>query len=409
MNNAIIVMKKELARVFLDKKLIFSLFILPAVLMFGIYSIMGSTIGRFSSDIMEHISKVYILNAPEDFKEKAENKGYFDIADVTVLPSDTSAETITTVKDDILNGDAELLVEFDKDFINTASSYKNEGDAIPNVTIYYNTSGNYSNAARNNFVNLILDDYKNTILSGRFGGNLEVLNAFNVKNEVIVNEDKANGEFLGMLVPYLIVMLLFSSAMGLCVDAIAGEKERGTLASLLLSPIKRSELVFGKLTALSILSTLSAIVYSVSLILAMPLMGSSGTMSELNMNVHFSAFQIISLLIIMVALVYMYVGIISVISVLCKNTKEASTYISPLYILIIVAGMLTMFQGGVEKSDLLFAIPVYGTALSIQNIMTNELTALQLAFSAGGTILAGVVITFAIAKAFKSERIMFNA
>jgi sodium transport system permease protein len=409
MNNAIIVMKKELARVFLDKKLIFSLFILPAVLMFGIYSIMGSMIGRFSSDIMEHISKVYILNAPEDFKEKAENKGYFDIADVTVLPSDTSAETITTVKDDILNGDAELLVEFDKDFINTASSYKNEGDAIPNVTIYYNTSGNYSNAARNNFVNLILDDYKNTILSGRFGGNLEVLNAFNVKNEVIVNEDKANGEFLGMLVPYLIVMLLFSSAMGLCVDAIAGEKERGTLASLLLSPIKRSELVFGKLTALSILSTLSAIVYSVSLILAMPLMGSSGTMSELNMNVHFSAFQIISLLIIMVALVYMYVGIISVISVLCKNTKEASTYISPLYILIIVAGMLTMFQGGVEKSDLLFAIPVYGTALSIQNIMTNELTALQLAFSAGGTILAGVVITFAIAKAFKSERIMFNA
>ena len=409
MNNAIIVMKKELARVFLDKKLIFSLFILPAVLMFGIYSIMGSMIGRFSSDIMEHISKVYILNAPEDFKEKAENKGYFDIADVTVLPSDTSAETITTVKDDILNGDAELLVEFDKDFINTASSYKNEGDAIPNVTIYYNTSGNYSNAARNNFVNLILDDYKNSILSGRFGGNLDLLSAFNVKNEVIVNEDKANGEFLGMLVPYLIVMLLFSSAMGLCVDSIAGEKERGTLASLLLSPIKRSELVFGKLTALSILSTLSAIVYSVSLILAMPLMGSSGTMSELNMNVHFSAFQIISLLIIMVALVYLYVGIISVISVLCKNTKEASTYISPLYILIIVAGMLTMFQGGVEKSDLLFAIPVYGSALSIQNIMTNELTALQLAFSAGGTILAGVIITFGIAKAFKSERIMFNA
>ena len=212
-----------------------------------------------------------------------------------------------------------------------------------------------------------------------------------------------------MLVPYLIVMLLFSSAMGLCVDAIAGEKERGTLASLLLSPIKRSELVFGKLTALSILSTLSAIVYSVSLIFAVPLMGASGTMSELNMSVHFSAFQIVSLLIIMVALVYLYVGIISVISVLCKNTKEASTYISPLYILIIVAGMLTMFQGGVQKSDLLFAIPVYGSALSIQNIMTNELTAIQLAFSAGGTILTGIIITFAIAKAFKSERIMFNA
>ena len=80
-----------------------------------------------------------------------------------------------------------------------------------------------------------------------------------------------------------------------------------------------------------------------------------------------------------------------------------------MYILVIVAGMLTMFQGGMEKSDLLFAIPIYGTALSIQNIMTNELTIIQLLLSAGGTLLAGVIITLGIARAFKSERIMFNA
>ena len=362
MNNSLIVMKKELARVFLDRKLIFSLFILPAILMFGIYSIMGSMIGKFSSDIQEHISKVYILNAPEDFKERASANGYDMTADITVLPSDTSSETIEVIKTDIFNGDADLLVDFGPDFLNSAVSYKNAGDTIPTVTVSYNTSGNYSSAARSNFNSMILDDYKNYILASRLGGDLDILTAFNTATDIIVDEDKANGEFLGMLVPYLIVMLLFSSAMGLCVDAIAGEKERGTLASLLLSPIKRSELVFGKLAALSILSTLSAIVYSVSLILAMPLMGSSGTMEGLNMNVHFSPFQVISLLIIMITLVYLYVGIISVISVLCKNTKEASTYISPLYIVVIVAGMLTMFQGGVEKSDFLFAIPIYGTA-----------------------------------------------
>ena len=67
MKNAGIIIKKELNRVFGDKKLIFSLFLLPAVMVIGIYSLIGQLAGSMSKDIETHIPVVYLQNAPADF------------------------------------------------------------------------------------------------------------------------------------------------------------------------------------------------------------------------------------------------------------------------------------------------------------------------------------------------------
>ena len=77
--------------------------------------------------------------------------------------------------------------------------------------------------------------------------------------------------------------------------------------------------------------------------------------------------------------------------------------------LVLVLGMITMFQGGQEKADAMFAVPVYGSALAIQRLMTNELTFMQFGLTAAGNVLLAVIITYAITKAFHSEKIMFNA
>ena len=127
------------------------------------------------------------------------------------------------------------------------------------------------------------------------------------------------------------------------------------------------------------------------------------------MGVTLSVFQIASMILILVTLVYLYVALISLVSVIAKTVKEASTYVTPLYIIVLLAGMITMFQGGTDRSDFLHAIPVYGSALSIQNIMTNELTALQLGYSLCGNLLLALILTLAVTKAFNSEKIMFNA
>jgi len=409
MKNASIIIKKELTRIFGDKKMIFSLFLLPAILMIGIYSLIGQLAGNMNKDIETHIPKVYLMDAPEELVPMMEQIGYTNQSEIEYLTSDTSEEEVQKIKDAILAGDVELMVQFDPQFSEKVAAYQSQGDAIPDVTFYYNTTGNYSTVAKSTFETMVMRNFESALLQNRLG-NLEMLTVYNPQEVIIVDEDKANGEYLSMMLPYLITFLLFAGAMSLCVDAIAGEKERGTMASLLLTPMKRSELVFGKLVALSILAAISAFVYAISMVVAMPLMMKSMTGGmEVETSVNFSLTQIGAMFLILVTLVYLYVALISLVSVIAKNTKEASTYVTPLYIIVLLAGMITMFQGGTKLEDYFHMIPVYGSALSIQNVMTNELTALQLGYSVLGNVVLAVVLTLLVTKAFNSEKIMFNA
>ncbi len=406
MNGAKTIIKKELHRVFYDKKLIFSLFLLPAILIIGLYSLIGQMISNMSNDIEEHASSVYIVNAPQDVQDLITGTGYDTSVNLIMLDADASLDDIKT---QILNSETDLLVVFSDNFSEVAAAYRNQGDAIPVVDLFYNTTSDYSSAAYSNFSSTILGSLQTKLLTDRFT-NLELLQVFQTNTEVIVNEDKANGEYLSMLLPYFITFMLFAGAMGLGIDAITGEKERGTMASMLLSPIRRSELVFGKLVSLAILSSISAAVYAIAMIIAMPMMTKTFTGGEeIPFVMHFSVLQIVQLFIIMISMVYLYVSMVSFVAVLAKTAKEAGTYVSPLYIIVLAAGMITMFQGSMEKALTVYAIPVYGNALAIQNLMTNELTMTQFYLSIGGTLGLGALFTFLLTKAFNSEKVMFGA
>ena len=301
----------------------------------------------------------------------------------------------------------DLLVVFDKEFMAQAQAYENAGDPIPNVNVAYNSTLNYSSAARSYFNGLILSGLESTLLQERFG-NLDLLTVFTTEEELIVNEDKANGEFLSMMLPYLIVMLIFAGAMGLVTDAIAGEKERGTMANMLLSPVKRSSIVFGKLFGLSVLSVLSSLVYAGSMILAMPMMMDG--MGELGGSVSLSPLQIAELLGIIVSMVLFNVSALCLISVFAKNAKEANAYVMPLYMAVIILGMLTMFNaGGTAPATATYAIPIYGSSLAIQALVTNELTLVQFGMSVGVNVVLMLVMVVAISKIFNNEKIMLNA
>ena len=405
-----IIIRKELKRVFSDRRLVFSLFILPAILVVTIYGLMGKLISNMETDITEHISRVYIVNETEDMKAIIKASDYESYADITYLTDAEYAAQKADLEDKILNGDIELVVVVDKNFENKFSAYSKAGDEVPSIEEYYNTSENYSAQAISVFNSMILENYRSALLAGRLG-NLEMLNVFNTKTNVIVKEEKANTEFISMMLPYFITMMLFAGAMSVGVDAIAGEKERGTLASMLITPVSRKEIVIGKLVSMALLSGLSALVYSVSMIVGMPLMGSG--MSDASNSgfgaVSFNALQCVELLVIMLVMVYLFVALIGFLAVLAKDTKTASTYISPCYIIVVLAGVITMFVSGKNVPVTKYMIPVYGNALAIKDLVGNELATVNFLASLGGTLVVAAILTAAITWAFNNEKIMFNA
>lgn len=400
-----VILSKELKRVFGDKKMVFSLFILPIILIAGIYGMMFFLVDKQKSSINEHVSEVFVQNMPDNFSELMSKHTECNI---NVIPAGESADTY---KDKLLDGTYDLVVVFPENFY---ENFKNADatSALPDIKTFYNPSEDNSGEARTRFTETYLEEYKQLLLNERFGSlNYAMVFSVDADNpDMIVQDDgKATGKILGTIIPYLITILIFGGAMGLGVDTIAGEKERGTIANLLISPIKRVDIIMGKIAALAIVSVLSAGVYVISFIGSAVVLSKKSGMGEMfsRLSLNFTSVQIVQFVVLLLGLVLLYVGIIGFVSLMAKNIKEAQSFIMPVYIIVMFAGMITMYSGDVTSSS--YMIPVYNTSVAFKGIFERTITMNQYLTSTIITYAFAGVMVCLMAKAMNSEKIMLNA
>lgn len=400
-----VILSKELKRVFGDKKMVFSLFILPIILIAGIYGMMFFLVDKQKSSINEHVSEVFVQNMPDNFSELMSKHTECNI---NVIPAGESADTY---KDKLLDGTYDLVVVFPENFY---ENFKNADatSTLPDIKTFYNPSEDNSGEARTRFTETYLEEYKQLLLNERFGSlNYAMVFSVDADNpDMIVQDDgKATGKILGTIIPYLITILIFGGAMGLGVDTIAGEKERGTIANLLISPIKRVDIIMGKIAALAIVSVLSAGVYVISFIGSAVVLSKKSGMGEMfsRLSLNFTSLQIVQFVVLLLGLVLLYVGIIGFVSLMAKNIKEAQSFIMPVYIIVMFAGMITMYSGDVTSSS--YMIPVYNTSAAFKGIFERTITMNQYLTSTIITYAFAGVMVCLMAKAMNSEKIMLNA
>ena len=408
MKNIGIILRKELYRVFSDKKMVIGLFIMPAVVVIGLYLLMGVMTASMMSDIEAHTPTVLVYRAPQSFYTYLSETGIRDSGDYVMTMTEEASE-LEAAKDQIYRGDLDVLIVFPETFETQVAEY-GSGDEIPDIQTYYNPSEDYSDNAHTAVLNEVLEPYRKQLLSQRIGS-LEQLEVFTVdkdnKESVIQNDNKAQGKIFGYIIPYMITILLFAGAMNLGSDSFAGEKERGTMATLLMLPLNRSVIVYGKLFALMILSGLSALIYGGAMIFALPLLYRT-LGSVLGQNLSFSAGQMAMLLVLIVTMVFLYVALIAVFATLAKNTKEGGVYITPIYMIVMVIGVLSMFQGD-HMSTLQYLIPLYGPTMALKNVFTLDITGLGFVLATLSNLGTGAFCAWITARLFQNERVMFNA
>lgn len=392
------ILKKELRRVFGDKKMIFGMFIMPPLMMIIIFSLIGNTMGNMMEDVESHKSLVYFSNLDE--KTEAD---LGSLAETMIIES-VKDEEMESLKEKLKNGEIDAIVELPSDFRDKIENYDREN--IPNINIFYNPSEDNSEVAYRKLESIFDENIKKPIIKNRIKDEkiLEVYTINKDTDATIFKEEKMSGKALSMMLPYFIVIMLYSSIMGLAIDTFTGEKERGTMASLLLAPIKRTDIVLGKLIGLTIISMISSIAYVVSMSIVMPKAMSFGQ----DTAVKFTFAQFGQIALIMLSMAFLMVAMISIIATYSKNAKEAGTYIAPLYIVVIVAGVMTMTSTG-EVSPFQYLIPIYGSCIAIGRSIIAELTVTNLLYSIGSNILIGLIFSYIVAKMFSSEKIMFNS
>ena len=392
MKNIITIMKKELLRVFKSKRMMISL-LLPGVLIFVMYTFMGDAIMNQVTTDEERAKAdtyiVHVVNLPNEFKEGIADAGYnFEYTDI-------SAGEVLGARELLKSGDVDLVLVFDENFV--AKSFA--GGDKPALMAYYNPYEAKSDYAYNRVFLVALNIYKEAVIQARVGD----IDYFSASVGFEFNENSANASMMAMLVPMLLLIFLFSGCIAVTPESIAGEKERGTIATLLATPTKRSEIAIGKILALSILALISGISSFLGLMLSLPkLIGSNASLFSI-----YSFGEIALLFFIILSTVLIIVGLMAVVSSFSKNVKEATMLVMPMMILGMVVGLLNMFISA-PSSFLFFLIPFYNASAAIASVLSFEIVAVNLAVTVISNILYMVGLVFLLTKIFNSEKIMFS-
>lgn len=398
----VIIVRKELRRLFTDRRLVFTTLILPPVMLVVLYGVIGIGARSMITDVQDHVSQIYTVDAPVELIEVLGNM------DAQVREIDESE--VPEIKEQILTGDADVLIIVDPEFETKVLNY--ESVEKPNIDTFYNPSEDYSSAAHSR-VQQLLGMYESQLMGERLG-NAEYATIFDINRDnaesAIVDERKASGRLLSMLLPMMITIFLFAGAMSLGPDSIAGEKERGTMATLLMTPVGRNVIAFGKVISLGILAFLSAMSSFVGILIALPLLADSIS-GNVGMNIgeyiNYGLREYLMILAIIIALEGIFVGLISVASVIAKNVKEAGTYLMPIYFVVMLAAFSNMYS---TKTPEIFeyAIPVYGSILALRSVLNFEMPLLGLAVNIGASLLVTVGLVYTIKVLFEKESVMFN-
>ena len=430
MRNVFNIVKKELDKIFKNPRLIFSTFLLSPILLYVIYSTMGNIMTDEMKKSMSKPVTIEIVNVTEDDYNHSFYKAiktYNESISASDYDLDKLNIKLTFYKDhvsldDLSNEDSEVMKEinqtinkekvdlwvyydenFDQKLNNLATDVKNGVTDIeyPIVRYFINSYYTDSSTALARFETIL------NIQKGTFYQNLNVnpeIIDFEMQNDIISENQKAKQSLqaIAMLVPMLIVIFIFAGGMGIGADLIAGEKERGTIATLLMTPISKNEIVLGKIIAGIILTSISALCSAVGMLLSVgKLMGLSG-------GIKLEFLQVIELVIVVILLALLAISLFLAASTFASNIKEATMYIMPFYILGMVISILPMFSEHIPTGAIPYIIPVYNITLAIKGILIGELMGTQFLLIVLSTVVYFILILALVTRLFKSERIMFS-
>ncbi len=380
MKGILTVFKKELARIFGDKRLAFVTILLPGILIYTIYSLMGDFI---MSDMQADTTLtpiVAVSEAPASLKGSLEQ-----ICDLVPLEDGQEPQELVDSQE------VHAVLLFDKNFDTLVEAYEVGQGVAPSVELYCNSS-DANSLATGELLCSVLNTYESALV-----------NKFDITQIDTVSAEAASGQFFASILPMLLMMLLYSSCTSVATEAIAGEKERGTIATLLITPVGRGHIALGKILALSLVALLAGASNALGTILSLPkLLGDTVSGSIYSMR------EYTLLAVVILSTVLLMVTAISLISTFAKSVKEASTMTAPLMVLVMFLGVMGMAGLGSADNYALYLIPLYNSSQAMASILSFGDAGLPVLLTALSNLFFTVCGVWLLTKLFRSEKILFN-
>ena len=390
-NNILTIIKKEFVRFFGDKRLVFTTILLPGIMIYALYTFMGKGLMTQFETSDDYVYQIAVENMPESMKNVLTLDGKAEIDDIT---ADEESDT----KQEIEEQSKDLFIVFPEKFDEKVAAYDSaSGEAAPQIAMYYNSTRTESYTSYQMMTELF-DSYEST-LANKFD-----INSGDADYDMASDKDET-GKFFSMMFPMLMMMFLYSGCVAIAPESIAGEKERGTIATLLVTPIRRSQLAVGKIVSLSVIGLLSGLSSFIGTILSLPsLMG--GTGDTMNAGVY-QASDYVLLLLVILSTVLVMVAAMSLLSAFSKSVKEAGTSIMPLMVIIMVVSITSMFGNGAPAEPYWYLIPFYNSVQCMNGVFSFAVVPLHIIVTVISNVVYTILLAGGLAKVFDSEKIMY--
>ena len=399
MNGIFVVFKKELLDTIRDRRTLIAMVLVPLLLFPVVFVGSSWLVQSQMEEAAQETLEVAVLNEGEQdpappFRKQVAAAPNVEVTDP--MPVDTARARIT-------DGEVDAAVVFSSSFQKQVKA-KRAGT----VDLIYETEDDFDILVSR--IRPLLDRYEQQLLNARFeamGLSTKATQAVTV-NEVNLASDKAQmAQRIGGFLPYIFLLFCFMGAMYPALDMGAGEKERGTLETLLTAPVSRYQFLVGKTLTVTLAGLFAALVSILSI------MGSVWFIEDIPERMLETAMNILSptvvgvLLSLLVPLTIFFAAAQLSLSFYAKSYKEAQSTVSPLLIAVLVPAVAGILPG-ISLNSTTALVPVLNVALATKDALAGTLGmghlalvyASLLALAAASLVLCMFVI--------RSERVLFR-
>lgn len=378
MKQYLIILKKELVNYFRDKR-----------------SIMMMLIPLLIFPLLLYATNIQTKNAEESVADNIiiSTNSQNEIADlISILNQSGIAVEINTSNapyDELKSGNISIIINKDN------SGYN----------IIYNQGSIKSTLAMGvvtKYLDLQKEAYIYTIFN-QHGENIEDLNEFSYQyQDVSAIDESDSNSFLATLAPMLLIMFIATGCSSVAVDLFCGEKERGSLESLLATQVNRKSLYFAKVSTVLIFSCFSTVISTLGYVISFSF---DNSMFE-NTNLKMSFEQIITLFFILISFALFASATMSFLSVEAKTMKEGTLRTSLFSVIPTMISMVTIYMETGNISIGINFIPFINTILSLKSVFMNVISPTNILVTVGSMLTYSAVLLFAGYKILNSEKIL---
>ena len=378
-NNLWNILKKELRELFRDKKSLAMMLVIPIFIPLLVIGMSALFESQVSKDVSEYNKIGFAYEMTEEEKSIAKEMNI-----------------------EIINGNEEELKEkYDNGEINLYITKQDSKYII-------NTDGSDNSTFASSLIENYFNTYKQYLQQSYLQENNinpnEVLNIITVEENVL-EQDNYFANYIKNYAFLFIMMAITVSATYPATDTTAGERERGTLETLLTFPIKSKDIIVGKFLGVTVSSIITGLISLALAIISLMITKNMFSIYE-GVDIMYSPITILFAVIVIIAYSFFISGLCIAIASTSKTFKEAQSALTPLTFISFFPGMIA-FMMGITTTPILSIVPFLNFTLIFTDINNGTINLLNIGLMAISTIIYISLVFAHIIKQYKSEKVLF--